>query len=107
MIKNLEFGINLYTDGEKFFDMLKAFIRDSRKARWPHERERAAFAEELFKKALDIFEEGVRAAETRVEEGFHTEQDLRLVKEMRAKCEYWKNKFKEVSGGKADCCCGQ
>ncbi|MCR4429808.1 MAG: hypothetical protein NUV45_02175 [Tepidanaerobacteraceae bacterium] len=97
MFKNLEFSINLYSEGEKFFDILKAFIRDSRKSQWPHERERVMFARELFRKALDTFEGGIKAAETKAEEGFHTEQDLKLIKEMRARCDYWKKKFEEVA----------
>ncbi|HHW03709.1 MAG TPA: hypothetical protein GXX35_13050 [Thermoanaerobacterales bacterium] len=97
MFGGLEFSINLYTEGEKFFDLLKAFIRDSQKSQWPHEKERTIFAKALFKKALDTFEEGVKAAESRVEEGFHTEEDIKLVKEMRTKCDYWKKKYEEVA----------
>jgi hypothetical protein len=105
MFGNLEFSINLYTEGEKFFDMLKAVIRDSKKSQWPHEKERAVFAEQLFKKALDTFEEGIKTAESKVEEGFHTEQDLRLVKDMREKCDYWKKKLYEAVSGKTGSCC--
>ncbi|TYP56726.1 hypothetical protein [Thermosediminibacter litoriperuensis] len=96
MIKDLEFSINLYTEGEKFFDVLKAIIRDSKKSQWPHERERAVYAEELFKRALDTFEEAIHIAETRVEEGLHIEQDLKIIKELKAKRDYWKKKLEEV-----------
>ena len=54
MSKNLHFNINLYTDGEMFLIVLKAFIRDYKDSQWPHEVERATYAQELFKKALDF-----------------------------------------------------
>lgn len=96
MSKNLGFNINLYTDGEMFFDILKAFIRDYKDSKWPHEIERAAFAKELFKKALDSFEAGIRADENRIQEGFYTERDLKIVKEMRSRLDYWQKKYEEL-----------
>lgn len=96
MSKNLEFNINLYTYGEMFFDVLKAFIRDYKDSQWPHEIERTTFAKELFKKALDTFEEGIKADENRIQEGFYTDRDLKIVKEMRARLDYWKKKYEEL-----------
>ncbi len=99
MIKDMDFTINLFTEeGDQFFDLLKAFIRDSKNSRWPHEIERKAFAERLFKKAIISFEDGIKATENRVGEGFRTEQDLKVLKEMKAKCEYWKKKYEQVTG---------
>ncbi|ADL07644.1 hypothetical protein [Thermosediminibacter oceani] len=97
MIKDLEFSINLYTEGEKFFDVLKTIIRDSKKSQWPHERERAVYAKELFKRALDTFEEAILVAENKVEEGLHIEQDLKIIKELKEKRDYWKTKLEEVA----------
>ncbi|MCG0274793.1 MAG: hypothetical protein L5655_01340 [Thermosediminibacteraceae bacterium] len=97
MIKNLEFSINLYTEGEKFFDILKAVIRDSKKSQWPHERERACYAEDLFKRALDTFDEAILIAENRVKEGLCIEHDLKLIGDLKAKRDYWKNKLEELS----------
>ncbi len=98
MSKNLEFYINLYTDGEMFFDILKAFIRDYKDSQWPHEIERSTFAKELFKKALDTFETGIKADENRIEEGFYTEKDLEILKEMKVRLGYWKKKYGELVG---------
>jgi hypothetical protein len=96
MSKNLGFNINLYTDGEMFFDILKAFIRDYKDSTWPHEIERATFARELFKKALGVFEEGIEVDGNRVQEGFYTEKDLEILKEMRVRLDYWKKKYEEL-----------
>ena len=96
--KNLGFNINLYTDGEIFFDILKAFIRDYKDSQWPHEVERATFAQELFKKALDTFDEGIKVDEKRLQEGFYTERDLKIIKEMRVRYDYWKRKYEELVG---------
>ncbi|SHM04751.1 hypothetical protein SAMN05660826_00062 [Caldanaerovirga acetigignens] len=97
MIKHLDFSINLYTEGEKFFDVLKAIIRDSKKSNWPHERERACYAEDLFKRALETFDEAIHFAENRVQEGLCIEHDLKLIGELKAKRDYWKKKLEELS----------
>ena len=98
MSKNLEFNINLYTDCEMFFDVLKAFIRDYKDSKWPHEIERAAFAQGLFKKALSTFKEGIKADKNRIQEGFYTERDLKIVEEMRTRLDYWEKKYEELVG---------
>ncbi len=98
MSKNLEFNINLYTDGDMFFDILKAFIRDYKDSKWPHEINRAAFARGLFQAALVTFKEGIKADENRVQEGFYTEKDLEILNEMKTRLDYWKNKYEELTG---------
>ncbi|KYO67838.1 hypothetical protein [Thermovenabulum gondwanense] len=106
MLKDLEFSINLYTEGERFFDLLKVLIRDAKKSPWPHERERAIFAEGLLKKALETYEEAVKHAEEKVVSGFCTEEDKRLVKEMRRRLDYWRKKYEELSMEKVGSSCG-
>lgn len=98
MSKNLVFNINLYTDGEMLFNILKVFIRDYKDSKWPHEVERISFAKELFKKALDTYEEGIKADESRIQEGFYTDADMKIVKEMRGRYDYWKKKYEELVG---------
>ncbi|MFO7152404.1 MAG: hypothetical protein DIU66_004075 [Bacillota bacterium] len=97
MIKHLDFSINLYTEGDKFFDILKAIIRDSKKCNWPHERERARYAGELFKRALETFDEAILFAENRVQEGLCIEHDLKLIEELKAKRDYWKKKLEDLT----------
>ncbi|HHY04053.1 MAG TPA: hypothetical protein GX534_02540 [Thermoanaerobacterales bacterium] len=106
MIKSLDFNINLFEDGDKFLDLLKAFIRDYRNSSWPHERERAMFAEELFEKALSTYQEALKVAESKVQGGFQTQDDLKMIQELRQKHSYWENKLKELTNGdKSGCCC--
>ena len=107
MFKNIELCINLYTEGEKFFDVLKAFIRDSKKSEWPHEKERAAYARELFLRALESYEKGISLAEQKVEQGFHTQQDRAMIKQMRQRHSYWAKKYKELIGEENESCCCQ
>ena len=97
MLNRLQFSIDLYTDGEKFFSILKAFIRDYKGSQWPHEIERKVFAQKLFEEALNTFEEGILSAEARINEGFQTERDLQMVRQMKEKCEYWKEKYRELT----------
>jgi len=107
MFKNIELSINLYTEGEKFFNVLKAFIRDSKKSEWPHEKERAAYAKELFLRALESYEKGITLAEQRVEQGFHTQQDKEMVRKMRERHTYWTKKYKGLVGEENESCCCQ
>lgn len=102
MSKNLNFNINLFTEGENFFDILKAFIRDYKDSQWPHERERKAFAEKLFLEALKTYEEGIKADEMRLQTGLEMEQDLIILSKMKDRFDYWTNKFEEVSGKEYD-----
>jgi len=105
MVKNIEFSINLCTEGDNFFDVLKAFIRDSKKSQWPHEKGRAEYAADLFYRALQNYEKGIIAAENKIQEGFQTEQDQLMLKKMKEKCDYWKKKYDEVVGKKTTSCC--
>lgn len=96
MLEDMEFTINLFTEGDLFFDLLKAFIRDSKNSQWPHERERTAYAKQLFQNTLKTYENGVLSLENRIQQGFHTEQDKKMVKGIREKYNYWKKKYDEV-----------
>ncbi len=104
MLEEMKFTINLFTEGDLFFDLLKTFIRDSKNSQWPHERERAAYAEQLFKNALKTYENGVLSLENRIQQGFQTEQDKKMVKRMREKYDYWKKKYDEVVNDKEYSC---
>lgn len=98
MSQNLDFNINLYTDGEMLFNILKVFIRDYKNSTWPHEIERVEFAKKLLADALRAYEEGIKAKEERIQQGFYIDQDLKIVEEMKARLEYWKNKYYELVG---------
>ncbi|MGI6129374.1 MAG: hypothetical protein ACOYEO_04690 [bacterium] len=97
-LTGLDVIINLYRDGDKFFDILKAAIREWRQSPWPHEQERASYAEELFRHSLKIYEEYLNQAHERVASGFSTPADRKILKQMEERHTYWENKLKELTG---------
>lgn len=104
MFEEMDFSINLFTEGDLFFDLLKAFIRDSKDSKWPHEIERNAYAKELFKKTLETYEKGITALEARIQQGFQTEQDKKMVRDIKEKYDYWQKKYDELVEDRADSC---
>lgn len=96
-LTNMELTVNLFTEGEKLLDLLKAAIRDWQDG-WGHEQERAAYAMELYNRALVVMREQLEKAELRVEEGFYTEQDQRILNRARERLNYWEKKLEEITG---------
>lgn len=101
----MEVTVNLRQEGESLFDLLKAAIRQWQASPWQHERERAAYAERLYQRCLAAYAGYLEEAKARLEGGYNTEVDRRLVKEMEEKLAYWQRKLEEV-GGKAAVGCG-
>ncbi|MEW6661467.1 MAG: hypothetical protein ACOY9Y_13510 [Bacillota bacterium] len=93
----LEMQINLLENGDQFFDLLKAVVREWQGSPWPHERARADFARQLFIKGLDIHKEGLEKAKARTEKGFNTFLDQRMVRELEQKVSYWEKKLNEIT----------
>ncbi len=60
-LSDVDLTVNLYTEGDKFFDLLKAAVRDWQGG-WGHERERAAYALELYQRGFLQYEYGVACA---------------------------------------------
>ncbi|MBC7341583.1 MAG: hypothetical protein H5U02_03910 [Clostridia bacterium] len=89
--------INLFTEGDEFFDLLKAAIREWREAPWTHEQDRAKFALDLYNRGLSAYREYLTKAELRAEEGYNLERDRRWLENMRSKLGYWEKKLREVS----------
>lgn len=103
-LSDLDIFINLYRDGEKFFDVLKAVIREWRESPWPHEQERAAYAEELFNHSLEVYQEYLKEAHEQVASGFSTPADRKILKQMEERYTYWANKLKELTGDQEAIC---
>lgn len=93
----MEMQINLLENGDQFFDLLKAVMREWQGSPWPHERARADFARQLFIKGLDIQKEGLEKAKVRTEKGFNTLLDQRMVRELEQKMSYWEKKLDELA----------
>ncbi len=104
VLSDLDVFINLYRDGDKFFDILKAVIREWRQSPWPHEQERASYAEELFSQSLETYKEYLNDAHEQVESGFSTPTDRKILKQMEERYAYWDNKLKELTGKKETIC---
>lgn len=97
-LSDLDVVVNLYRDGDKFFDLLKAVIREWRESPWPHEQERAGYAEELYTQSLRIYQEYLNDAHEQVSSGFSTPADRKILRRMEERYAYWDNKLKELTG---------
>ena len=103
-LSDLDVVVNLYRDGDKVFDLLKAVIREWRESPWPHEKERARYAEELFNQSLQIYEDYLNEAHNKVAGGFSTPSDRKILKQLEERHAYWQNKLKELTGEKEVSC---
>jgi len=99
-LSDLDVCINLYRDGEKLFDLLKAVIREWLESPWPHEQERADYAQELFNESLKIYQQYLNDAHEQARSGFFTPADRKILKQMEERYDYWENKLKELIGEK-------
>ena len=103
-LADLDVNVNLYRDGERFFDLLKAVLREWHKSPWPHEKERAEYAKALFSEGLKVYQSYLTSAQERVVSGFATPEDQRILKRMEERFNYWENKLRELTGEKAPAC---
>lgn len=94
-LSDVDLTVNLYTEGDKFFDLLKAAIRDWQGG-WGHERERAGYALELYRRSLETLRSHLEEARVRAEGGFFTEQDQRILNQTEEKLAYWEKKLAEI-----------
>lgn len=101
-LSDVELTVNLYAEGEKFFDLLKAAIRDWQSSPWGHERERAGYALELYRRGLDALRAHLEEARTRAEVGYFTAEDERLLSRAEGRLLYWEKKLAELTEGAVD-----
>ncbi|MBC7324383.1 MAG: hypothetical protein H5T99_03600 [Moorella sp. (in: Bacteria)] len=94
-LSDVELTVNLYMEGDKFFDLLKAAVRDWQGG-WGHERERAAYALELYQRSLAVLRDHLEEARSRAEGGFFTDQDQRILTRTEEKLAYWEKKLEEI-----------
>jgi len=94
---DMEVAVNLFSEGDKFFDLLKAAIRDWQKG-WAHERERAAYALDLYQRGLDTMKQHIEKVKAKVESGFFTAEDQRILSRLEERVAYWEKKLREVQG---------
>ncbi|KKM11961.1 hypothetical protein SY88_06150 [Clostridiales bacterium PH28_bin88] len=93
---DLDLTIDLHTEGDMFFDILKAVIREWQKAPWPHERERAAYARGIYLRAMEVYRGRLQDARDKAEQGFNTLVDQKLISDMEQKLAYWEKKLGEL-----------
>jgi hypothetical protein len=86
------------------FDLLKAVIRQWQASPWQHERDRAAYAELLYQRCLDVYADYLEEARAKAESGYNTEVDRRLVRQMEEKLAYWQRKLREIGQKEAAGC---
>jgi tRNA A37 N6-isopentenylltransferase MiaA len=103
-LADLDVQVNLYRDGEKFFDLLKAVLREWHKSPWPHEQERAAYAKALFSEALAVYQNYLTRAREKVAGGYATPADQKLLQRMEERFNYWQGKFQELTEKKEPTC---
>lgn len=99
-LSDVDLTVNLYLEGDKFFDLLKAAVRDWQGG-WGHERARAAYALELYQRSLVILRDHLEEVRSRAEEGFFTAQDQRMLDRTQEKLDYWEKKLAELTEQKA------
>jgi len=95
----MEIQINLLENGDQFFDMLKAVVREWQGSPWTHERARADFARQLFIRGLEIHKDGLEKAKERSERGYNTLLDQQMVRELEQKKSHWEKKLNELASG--------
>lgn len=95
-LSDVDLTVNLYHEGDKLFDLLKAAVRDWQEG-WGHERARAAYALELYQRSLDIMRAHLEEVTARAEGGFFTDQDQRFLNRTQERLEYWENKLLEIT----------
>jgi len=96
-LSDLDVCINLYRDGDKIFDLLKAVIREWLNSPWPHEKERAVYAKELFTRSLKLYGQYLDQAHQRARSGFFTPADRKILKQLEERHAYWENKLQELT----------
>ncbi|MDK2820138.1 MAG: hypothetical protein PWP31_103 [Clostridia bacterium] len=94
-LSDVDLKIDLHSECDKFFDLLKAAIRDWRNG-WRHEQERANYALQLYQRSLEIMKVQLEEARKRAEGGFFTDMDQKILNHKAAKLEYWENKLQEL-----------
>ncbi len=99
-LSNVDLTVNLYLEGDKFFDLLKAAVRDWQTG-WGHEQARAAYALELYQRSLEILRDHLETVRSRAEKGFFTDQDQRMLDRTQEKLDYWEKKLLELTEDKA------
>ncbi|HKM39547.1 MAG TPA: hypothetical protein VJ036_04695 [bacterium] len=97
-LSSLDIYINLYRDGDKLFDLLKAAVRDWHHSPWPHEQERGLYARELFIHSLKVYKKYLDQAHQRAQSGFFTPADRKILTQMEQQYAYWENKLQELTG---------
>jgi hypothetical protein len=97
-LSDSELIINLYTEGEQFFDLLKAAIRDWQNSPWEHERRRAGYATELYQRGLNILRAHLEETRARAEGGYFTEVDSKMLSKAEDRLAYWEKKLAELIG---------
>jgi hypothetical protein len=95
-LSDVDLTVNLYLEGDKFFDLLKAAVRDWQGG-WGHERERAAYALELYQRSLTTLRDHLEEVRVRAEGGFFTAQDQRILDRTQEKLDYWEKKLVEIT----------
>jgi len=100
-LSDVDLTVNLYSEGDKFFDLLKAAVRDWQGG-WGHERARAAYALELYQRSLTTLRAHLEEVRSKAEEGFFTDQDQRILNRTQEKLDYWEKKLAEITKQKAE-----
>ncbi len=93
----LDVIINLRRDGDQLLDLLKAVIREWQGAPWPHERERAVYALNLYQQCLNQYRSALEQARSQVEQGYNTLGDQKLITDLEQKIAYWEKKLAELT----------
>lgn len=96
VLSRTDLTVNLLSEGEQWFDLLKASIRQWQKAPWEHERARAGYALELYRRSLELYRNYLDELRGRTEGGYFTDQDRRLLQDMETMVAHWEKKLDEV-----------
>ena len=94
----MQVTVNLLNEGKDFFDLLKATVREWQFSTWEHERKRAKFAIDLYERSLTVYRGYLDEVKTKVEQGYNTDLDRKLVADLEATLVYWEKKLTEMTG---------
>lgn len=92
----MQVSVSLLNEGKYFFDLLKATVREWQSSNWEHEKRRARYAIDLYERSLTVYREYLNSVKAKVEQGYNTELDRKLVADLESDLVYWEKKLVEI-----------
>lgn len=92
----MQVSVNLLSEGNDFFDLLKAAIREWQTSGWEHERRRAEFALNLYERALTSYRLYLEELQKKSKTGLNILPEQLMLTKMEKELAYWEKKREEL-----------